>query len=261
MSNSSTIVGNVYSNKPGTNSIEGYNSSRIEGEAFAHGMISSPDPTVDCDDLPCKHENQPQSEMPVKEEDLQDFYDEWKTKAEAGGPIADCSWSGTETDAIGPGKCLGNFTTSNSAQVTIKGPIYVTGNVSISNSSKVILDNSFGSTGTVFITDGTVTISNTGAFIPTNANPKGYILVVTTSTNNNAISIANQGATAIFYALDGGAVLSNEADVIALVAKKLTMSNYATLTYDEGLADAQFSSGPGGSWQIKKGTYKFTNSP
>ena len=252
MNNSARINGTVYSN----GNIQGYNSSIIDGEAYAVGTISSPDPIIT---QPPPHPNASPAPMPI--DNPQEFYDEKKLLAAEGGNRSDCTWSRLESETIGPVKCTGNFSVSNSAEVIIRGPIYVVGNVNVSNSGKVKLDNSFGSNGTVFITDGTVTVSNGGEFIATIANPKGYILVVTTSTNNNAVSISNQGVNAIFYALDGGALLSNQAKVTALVAKKLTMNNFSILDYDDGLASAEFSSGPGGSWQIKKGTYRFTSSP
>ena len=95
--------------------------------------------------------------------------------------------------------------------------------------------------------------------VPTNANPKGYILVATTSTSDLAISIQNHGVEGIFYALSGGAeIRNNDAQATAIYANQLTTRNASTITYDSGLAGAQFSEGPGGSWQIKKGTYHFT---
>ena len=259
MNNSATINGSVYSNAPddALRSIQGYNSSVITGDAWTVGTISIPDPWVQGN----KHENQPSSQMPTID------YQQWKDTAADGGTIdcgitpALCNLSGSGSANIGPKKYQGNLTISNSKIVTMQGPVYVTGNFSISNSARLNLDNSFGSNGTVLIVDGTITISNGGLFNPTSANPKGYILATTTSTNNSAMSISNQGATAVFYALEGGAQLTNTAEVSALVAKKLTMSNSSQLNYDSGLASAQFSSGPGGSWQIKKGTYRFTTSP
>ncbi len=251
MSNSASINGTVYSNKTGAGSIQGFNSSTIFGDAWTVGTISTPDPLV----TGTKNQNQQASQMPTVN------YQQWKDDATSGEPFSNCTWTNSQIATIGARKCTGDFSVSNSAEVTITGPIYVVGNVSVTNSAKVKLDNSFGSNGTVFITDGTVSVSNSGGFVSTTANPKGYILVVTTSTSNNAVAIANQGVNAIFYALDGGAQLSNTAHVTSLVAKSLSMANSSNLTYDQGLANINFTSGPGASWQIKKGTYKFVANP
>lgn len=250
MSNSSQIEGNIYSNKVGANSIQGSNSSAINGDAYAVGTISSPAPTVSG----TKYQNQPASQMPTID------YQMWKDAATAGGTTncsGTCSFSNGTIANIGPQKYVGDFSVSNNSILTMKGPVYVTGNFSISNTSQINLDSSFGSNGTVLIVDGTVNISNGAQFNSTSSNPKGYILVVSTSSSSSAISISNQGQTAIFYALLGGATMSNQSNVTALVANSLTMSNQADLSYDQGLASAQFTTGPGGSWTIRKGTYHF----
>ena len=254
MENSALITGTVYSNKSGV-SISGSGSSKIDGDAYTVGTITTPDPTV----TGTKYQNQPASEMPTVD------YQYWKNQAEAGGttncPAGLCKYDGGVHN-LGPRKLVGKLELANSAYVTMDGPIYVTGDVEVHNSAVLKLNDNFGSNGSVLIADGTITVRNDGELQPTNATPKGYILAVTTSTDpNQAISIRNRGVNAIFYALDGTAEMRNNAKVTALVAKQLIIRNSASLDYDSGLASAQFSSGPGGSWQIKRGTYRFTISP
>lgn len=247
MANSSQVNGTVYSNA----NVTGSGSATIAGDAYAVGTISSPRPII----TGTKHPSSPPSVMPTVD------YQYWKDQAAAvPDNITTCSPTCTISSdtSIGPHKYIGNLNISNNAHVTIDGPIWVTGDVNITQGgTQVILNPSFGSEGTVFIADGKIEIEQGGSFIPTNADPKGYILVVTTSTSSEAIEIANSAASAIFYALDGGAQLSQSAHVSALVAKSLSMQNTASLDYDQGLASADFSSGPGGSWAIKKGTYHF----
>lgn len=264
MQNSATINGNVYSNAPdGANkSIQGSGSSQINGEAWTVGTVSTPDPTLNCTTPPCKHENQPPSEMPNIDEKVAG----WKTTAEAGGTTtcadtpALCNID--SNTAIGPQKYVGNLTISNNAIVTVNGAIYITGNLSVSQGgTEINLNNNLGSQGVGFVVSGTLSISQGAKFNPTNANPKGYIMVVTESTSNSAMSIGQSGANAVFYALNGGTQLSQTANVNALVAKSLTMQNSAALTYESGLASTQFTTGPGGSWEIKRGTYRFASSP
>ncbi|MDO8487085.1 MAG: hypothetical protein Q7S45_02235 [Candidatus Curtissbacteria bacterium] len=246
MENSSQINGNVYSN----GNITGSGTSKITGDAYAVETISSPDPTV----LGTKYPNQPPSIMPTID------YQYWKDAATAGGTTncgGDCSFTSGFID-LGPKKFVGNLILQNTVYATMNGPIYVTGNVDIKNSAVLKLNNNFGSNGTVIISDGKITVQNGGSIMPTDANPKGYIMAVSTSTNaSEAIDIKNEGVNAIFYALEGGATIQNTAQLTALVAKTLKIKNEAVLNYDEGLASASFSSGPGGSWAIRKGTYHF----
>lgn len=246
MQNSSEIKGNVYTN----GSITGTNSPVITKDAWAVGNISTP-PIVQG----TKHANASPEPMPSIGPpcDVQC----WKDTAAAGGTITcPCTYSSDQT--YGPKKFEGNLTVQNTARLTITGPLWVTGNVTVKNSASIKLADSFGSIGTALVADGKISTENSGAFIPTNADPKGYILVISESTANDAILIKNSGTSAIFYALNGGASLENSARVTALVAKKLETKNTAVLTYDLGLTGGQFSSGPGGSWQIKKGTYRFS---
>ena len=251
MANSSKIVGNVYSNKSGE-SITGSGTSSIQGDAYAVGTVSSPDPSI----TGIKRENQPASDMPTIN------YQEWIDAATLDGSntqICSPTCNISSNTSIGPKKYAGNLTISNNATVTITGPIYVTGNLIISQGgTQIKLDEGFESSSTTLLVDGTIAISQGATFNTTSANPKGYILVATRSTSPTAVSLENQGVNAIVYALQGGASLSQTAHTTSLVANSLSLSQSASLTYDQGLAGAQFSTGPGGSWTIKKGTYRFT---
>ena len=257
MANSSTINGTVYTN----GDINGSGSSTINGEGYAHGAISSPDPTFNCNQIPCKHESVQVEPLPtIQNPDINTL----KQQAEAGGTIncpATCILDYNQPLTVH--KYNGNLSITNNATVTImSGPIYVTGNFTISQGGTILkLDNSFGSNGTYLIVDGTVMQNQGGQIRSTNANPKGYVLVVTNSTSDSAISLSQSGTNAVFYALQGGAELSQSAEVTSLTANKLTLQNSASLTYDQGLASATFGSGPGAGWVIKKGTYKSTSSP
>lgn len=258
MANSARINGTIYSN----GSISGSGSSSIGGDAYAVSFITSPDPTVD----PGFNKYPFSSPQPFPTLD----YEIWRTAAASGGVI-DCSLTPSEcnisggTKTIGPKKYIGDLVISNQAVVTVNGPIWVTkdafgggGNVTVRNgNTQVNLAEIFGSSGTVWVVDSKVSVEQGAAFNPTTSDPKGYILVATTDTSANAMSIGQSGANAVFYALEGGAELSQTAHVNSLTANLLTMTQQSTLDYDTGLASTQFTTGPGGSWEIKRGTYLF----
>lgn len=262
MANSARINGTVYSN----GSISGSGSSSIGGDAYAVSFITSPDPSVDVGFN--KYPFSSPQPMPTFD------YQTWRDAAADGGTI-DCSVTPSQcnidggTATIGPKKYIGDLTISNQAVVTVNGPIWVAkdifgngGNVTVRNgNTEVNIAQSFGSNGTVWVSDGDVRVEQGAAFKPTNATPPGYLLVATSSTSSTAMSIGQSGANAVFYALEGNAELSQTAQVNSLTAYRLTMTQSSILNYDSGLASAIFTSGPGGSWQIKRGTYKFTSSP
>ncbi len=192
-------------------------------------------------------------------------YQFWRGAASAGG-VTDCSQnpsacnlSGLGSSSIGPQKYIGDLTITNRMAATMKGPIYVTGNLTIYNFAHLDLDQSFGSNGTVLIVDGTVSTITCSCMNPTNANPKGNIFVATLSTSPTAININYASSFAIFYALNGGARLVTSGKITELVANSLYMEAGAELDYDQGLGSANFTTGPGASWQIKKGTYRISS--
>jgi len=265
MSNSSIINGNVYTN----GSIIGANSSRIKGDAYAVGTINDP-PCTPSPPAPApgciEHESQPPSQIP----DITAIVSDAKTAAETGGIIncaetpSLCTIDAVGEANVGPKKYInGDLSITNNITATLKGPIWIENNdFSMSQGNTILkLDESFGSNNVAIIVDGTIDLTQGGTFQPTSATPKGYIMLVSNSTSNQAIQISQSGSAAIFYSLNGGAQLSQSASVTSLVAQTLTMTQNSQLTYDSGLASASFTTGPGGSWQVKRGTYRFTSSP
>lgn len=68
--------------------------------------------------------------------------------------------------------------------------------------------------------------------------------------HDGAVDIHNNATGVIFYAPNGMVNLHNGVNVTEVTAYKLRLDNTAIITYESGLANANFSSGPGASWQI-----------
>ncbi len=259
MSNSAYIDGSVYSNGNiywgGTG-----NSMIINGAAYAAGpTIQSPPITVND---PPPHPNASPQPLPTVD------YAHWEEESVKTNDIVTCSPTCVinSSQSIGPRKYVGDVTIQSNVTITVTGPIWVTGNFAIGTGNATVKpDPGFGSNGVVLLvgdpanpSSGKVSYTQGGTFETTGANPPGYILVVARSKADDAITIAQSGATAIFYALDGGATLTQSASVAALASKKVIMTQTASLHFITGLGSTSFSSGPGGAWVIKKGTYKQT---
>lgn len=256
MSGGSIINGNVWAGCPNpctTANIVGTGNSIINGDAYATGTISTVAQGLTVNPEPdSRHPNQDPATAPTMPPLI---YQDWIDAAGTTSCDADGIISSSTT--IGPCKQTGNLTISGSATtVTVREPIYVTGNFALSGGAKLKLDDSFGSNETAMIVNGTITISGNSQVLPTNASPKGYILLATRSTLATAMDLSGGTLTGIFYVLDGTAVLSGGVHLSGLVAKTVSMSGGSTLDYDTGLASSQLTSGPGGSWQIKRGTYR-----
>lgn len=173
--------------------------------------------------------------------------DDWKAGATAGGIIGSKTINGTES--LGPVKIVGDLTFNNNATLNVTGTIYVTGNITTSNSNTIKLDASYGSLSGVIMADGSIIPGNNANF--TGSGQAGsYILVLSTKTGNGAITIGNNALGAIFYTSAGGITLNNNVSAREVTGYQLTLNNNVTIQYESGLENANFSNGPGGSWEV-----------
>ncbi len=197
-------------------------------------------------------ENQIEPEpLPIPKEQI----NEWKTEAEAGGIIyGDYTVSDNETDSLGPVKITGNLTIYNNSLLNITGIIYVQGNITIENNATIQLDSSFGSLSGVIISDGTIKLNN-NAFARGSGEAGSFIMLLSTNSSlslaNPAINLYNNAEGAIFYASNGVIHLHNNIDIREATGYRLALENNAVISYDVGLENVNFSSGPGGGWSVE----------
>ncbi|MFH1366713.1 MAG: hypothetical protein ABIH38_01845 [Patescibacteria group bacterium] len=179
--------------------------------------------------------------------------------------------------ALGPIKIEGDLKVINNAELKLTGTVYVTGKIDLDNNSKVYLDAGYGSQSGLIINDGEINVSNNVFFCgsgytadpspacnttepPPEIGKDSYIMFLSTSTKitdiDPAIDVDNNATAVIFYASAGAIKLNNNAGVFEATAHRLIMGENATVTYESGLANAKFISGPGASWAIKKGTWQ-----
>jgi len=184
--------------------------------------------------------------MPISDQNIED----WKEQAEAGGVHSgNYTLSGT-SGSLGPKKITGNFTLTNNVTFTVNGTIWVQGNLDISNNVTVKLASGYGSSEGLIIVDGTVNIGNNVTFQSSTGG--GYVMVLTTSNSTSALTLGNNAGAVILYAANGTINVNNNAGAKALTGYYIHLSNNAVITYDSGLANSNFSSGPSGSYNISR---------
>ncbi|MFA5773591.1 MAG: hypothetical protein WC908_02885 [Candidatus Paceibacterota bacterium] len=273
------VIGNVYSN----GNITGENNAAITGTAISTGTISgmtigtgttgnAKAHTVNNSTIRginyCQtgtgnnkacDTSQPDpiaTIMPISDQNILD----WKEEASVGDPhVGNYLLDSNNTASLGPKEITGNFTIDGNAILTITGTIWVHGNITINNNAIVKLSNSYGVNSGVIVADGNVNFTGNNRF-EGSGQTGSYILLVTTSTcpvgpscggdSTNAITIGNNANAVILNAQQGTISFLNNAQVNEATAKTIVAENNTIITYLEGLADVNFSSGPSGSWGI-----------
>lgn len=258
------VDGDVHANSIVTSSVCGdayYQSIDASSLTFLNAPTGTcPSPTTNGTAYPGSADP-PLSSMPISQANIT----LWRGDATAGGVIVGDYTVSTDV-SLGPKEITGDLLmTANNKVLTITGTVWVRGNVDISNGSSVRCDAAYGANSCIVLADGSVHTSNNGAFSGSGS-VGSYIMLLTTlecdgsaatspggqpcGHHNGAADVHNQAAGVIFYATDGLINLHNGADVAEATAYKLRLDNTATVTYEQGIANASFSSGPSAGWEI-----------
>lgn len=183
--------------------------------------------------------------------------DEWKDEATAGGSTSSVSIAGSNTRTMGPIKINGNLTMSASGVLYITGPIYITGNISVSGNAKIYVHSSLGSVSGILVSDGRITLGGSGG-VYGSGTAGSYVVMASNSdcpasgscSGNPAIDVSGDAGSVVLSAPNGTVSFSGSGKAKSIVAKQMIMSGDTEVSYDSGLADLDFSSGPSGSWTV-----------
>lgn len=275
MNSNARVIGNVFSNGP----INGSSNAEITGDTFSagpSGLIDNIDIGGDAhahtiqdsniggtpycqvesgNNKPCDT-SQPDPDpgtLPISDAQINN----WKNQAAAGGEISSVSLSSSETATLGPVKINGNLTMDSNSSLTVTGTIWVTGNVAFNSNSLIVLDPSFGDNSGVIVADGKIDLNSNstvcgsagGIVGSCNSGVDSYLMLLSTKTGS-AISANSNSIASILYANNGTIELNSNAHFKEVTGYGLQINSNATVTYESGLADVNFSSGPGGTFNI-----------
>lgn len=239
MGNNTTINGNIYSNA----NIVGGNGSTVTGDAYAVGTISKV--TVNGQ----KVNGADPAPLPPYDPAF------WKERAKTGGTI-NGNYLPPTGSTLGPLYITGDLNIDNNVVINFAGPVYVEGKVVFGNGPILNVDNSIANQSVLLISNGDIAFGNS---IIINKNQSGgYLFIVSNSATSSAITIGNTANTinAPLYAPFGRLVIGNKASAVSFSAKGIDFGNEVTINYDEGLANTNFTTGPGGSWTMQKGSFQ-----
>ncbi len=286
LENTSSVLGNAYSNGPitgsGSNLIRGDVVSAgptgsIEGvhatsSAYAHSIKGS---SIDKDayyntisnttvlgTLHPGSSDQATSSLPISDAQIAT----WESDAAAGGTISSpCPYKITSDVTIGPKKITCDLEISNSPTVTLTGPLWVAGDITVKNTATIAISSSLTGKSIPIIADktsdrgnsGQISLENSAVFQGVGAN--SFILFV--SQNNSAekggtiaaITMKNSVmGNVLAYAGHGEISLENSIKVKEVTAWRIRLKNTAEILYETGLANLLFTSGPAGGYVFDK---------
>ncbi|MFA5936943.1 MAG: choice-of-anchor R domain-containing protein [Candidatus Paceibacterota bacterium] len=187
------------------------------------------------------------TDFPVSDANI----DQWKADASS----TDDTYTGnlvvgSSGASFGPRIITGNLTVSSGGTLTITGTIWVKGNLVLSGGSLTKLASSYGSNDGVILVDGTISISGGAKAVGTGP-AGGYLMLLSQSNSSSAMSISGDAGALIAYAPYGTISITGGSAVKAVTGYKLILTGNSSISYEDGLKNNNFSSGPSGTWAVE----------
>ena len=173
---------------------------------------------------------------------------EWQTDATSGGTYTGNYSVNSSGETIGPKKIVGDLTVG-SGGLIVTGTLWVTGNIILNGGGLTKLASSYGEKDGVILSNGTITVTG-GGHATGSGSAGSYIMLLSLSDSTSAMIISGGAGAVIAYAPYGTISVSGGAALKEATAYKLIVVGNSSITYESGLTNNNFSSGPSGSWSI-----------
>lgn len=184
--------------------------------------------------------------FPISTEQIND----WKADAEAGGSQGTTAIGNNKSVNLGPRKINGSLSVGNGSTITLTGTVWVTGSVSLGNNVTIQLASGYGSGSGIFMADGPISTGNTATLKGTGQGGS-YLMIMSLYGPSDAIDIGNSATSSIFYAPNGIIDIGNGLNLREATGYGLRVGNNATITYEQGLLNPTFTTGPTANWIIQ----------
>ena len=208
-----------------------------------------------CPNQYCIVENPAREELPISDGVIQDWRDEASSGGTCAPPLCDALGNleimNGSSKTIGPIRIPGTLKVSNNAALTINGTVFVEGVIDFSNNCIIKLAPGYGANSGVILSDDVINVSNNCTF-QGSGQSGSYILLLSAKVDptEEVIEVSNNSIGVIYYAQGGKIEFSNNAGAKEAVGYGIEMENNATITYESGLQNVNFASGPTGGWGI-----------
>ena len=198
-------------------------------------------------------------DMPISEANINQF----KSEAAAGGTIIGDYTPSGGSSSLGPKEITGNLTVPGGHILTITGTVWVHGYITFGNGAQIRLHPSYMTDSGLILADGYIYIDN-GVIFTGSGQAGSYIMTLTTNdcngtgsptgqactTSNSAMYVANNSQNIVLYAANGQMRLKQNVATYEATAYRLYLEENVVVTYEAGLVNANFTSGPGAGYEI-----------
>lgn len=174
---------------------------------------------------------------------------EWKDDALSGGVINGDYTVGQAGGTLGPKKIIGNLNVGGGGDLVLTGTVWVTGNINLYGGATITLAPSYGTNDGVLLSDGAVVVSG-GAHANGSGQQGSYLMLLSLSNSTTAMSISGGAGAVIAYAPYGTLKIAGGAALKEATGYRMIIEGGSSITYESGLTNNNFSSGPSGSWSI-----------
>ena len=183
--------------------------------------------------------------------------DEWKDMADDVVQNGDYVIQWPCNTTLQKKKYVGNVTVQGGCNIQIESPVWITGNLNVTGGSTVRLNSSYGPASGVVVSDGAITLNGGSKFLGS-GQAGSYLTAISTynSQINSAVTVSGGNSSSIVFAPYGIIDLQGGTNLREATAWKIRLTGGAIVTYETGVANPFFSSGPQGSFSVVSGTYQ-----
>lgn len=195
---------------------------------------------------------QPQP-LPISQANI----DEWKDLADDQVYNGNLTIQWPCTTNLDMKKYVGNVTVQGGCSIQMDTPVWITGNLLVTGGSTIRLKPSYGITSGVIVVDGIVTLDG-GSRLQGSGTAGSYLMALSTYNHpsNPAINVSGGNSSSIVYAGDGVIKLEGGTNLREATARRIELGSGAIVSYESGIANPFFTSGPQGSFSVVKGSYQ-----
>lgn len=255
-SGSSYIDGSAYAN---TMSGDNYSALQIAQHAYYQVQNSITVHGSNCNGNnsychPGSTDPQPQP-LPISDANI----DEWKDLADDQVQTGNLVIQWPCTTNLEKKKYVGNVTVQGGCSIQTDTPVWITGNLIVTGGSTIRLKPSYGITSGVIVVDGKITLDG-GSRMQGSGTAGSYLTALSTKVTNSesdpSIYVSGGNSSSILYAGDGVIALDGGTNLREATAKRIYLTAGAIVTYESGVANPFFTTGPQGSFSVVKGSYQ-----